>query len=350
MISKFLKILVAIIIIGGIVFLGVSRLIELRKKSANAPVATIYPVIVKAMTPTISDAKLTLPYLAEVGNDKDVKLSSRISARILKIAKSGTRVNIGNILATLDTTTIKSNLVSVNDQLKAVTIALKNLESTHQRTLDLLKVKGASIEQSQAEETHIANTKANIASLKEKRRELINDLSYATIKSPVNGVIAKTFVSKGAMCMPGKPLLDISSNNGFYLMVRTPSNTPIKGVEFSGVTYPVVALGSTFHGLSEYKVYVKDKHLITGDRVEVNVVTFHNKAVLLPFDAILNRDGKSYVLVVNANHANPLQVHIVQSAQQGIIISESLKDKKIVVAKPDILLKLTSGYILKVKE
>ena len=347
---KYLKILVALLIIAGLAFVGVSRIIELRKKSANAALAKIYPVVVRDMVPKIVDAKLTLPYLAEVENDKDVKLSSRIAARILEIKHSGTEVKIGDILATLDTTTIKSNLSTVRDQLKASIITLKNLKSTHKRTLELLKVQGASIEQSQTEETKIASMKANIEGLKDKERELQNDLSYATIKSPVNGVIAKTLARKGAMSMPGKPLLNISSNNGFYLMVRTPSEVPMQGVEFNGEDYPVVALGTTYHGLSEYKVYVKDKMLTTGDRVEVSVITFNQKGTLLPFDAILNRNGKNFVLVKDKNHAKPLEVNIIQSAEQGVVISESLKDKTIILAKPDILLRLTSGYALKVKE
>jgi len=70
----------------------------------------------------------------------------------------------------------------------------------------------------------------------------------------------------------------------------------------------------------------------------------------LPFDAILNRDGKSYVLVVNDKRADVREVHILESAEQGVIVSESFDNEKIVIAKSDILLKLTSGYALQVKE
>ena len=150
--------------------------------------------------------------------------------------------------------------------------------------------------------------------------------------------------------MPGKALVAISSKNGFYLMVRVPRDLPILGVEYNGKTYGVTALGSTYHGLAEYKVYTGSHNLTSGDRVEVNVVTLHDNANLLPFDALLNRNGQSFVLEINENQAFAKEVHIVQSAQQGVVIQESLKDKKIVIAKPDILLKLTSGYALKVKE
>jgi multidrug efflux pump subunit AcrA (membrane-fusion protein) len=229
-------------------------------------------------------------------------------------------------------------------------VALANLEATHKRTLDLLKVQGASIEESQKETTMIANTQAQLNALKQKEIELKNNLSYAKIVSPVNGVISKTFASQGAISAPGKPLVAISSKNGFYLMVRVPTDLPLRGVKFNGKFYNATPLNTTYHGLAEYKVYTGNSNLVSGDRVEVSVVTFNQKATLLPFDAILNRDGKSYVLMVQGAKATAKEVHIVQSAEQGIVVSDALEGKKIVVAKPDILLKLTSGYALKVKE
>ena len=82
----------------------------------------------------------------------------------------------------------------------------------------------------------------------------------------------------------------------------------------------------------------------------MNVIVFQQKAMLLPFNALLNRDGKSYVLLIQGNKAEAKEVHIVQSAEQGIVIAENLEGKNIVIAKPDILLRLASGYALKVKE
>jgi len=348
--SKIVKIGVGAVVVAALVVGGITAVKKARAKDADTPKAKIYPIVVSQISPHMSKAKLTLPYLAEVANDKDVKLSSRIAARIIHIKPSGSSVKKGEVVVKLDTTSIKSSLVSVEKQLQAANVALKNLEATHKRTLELLKVQGASVEESQKEMTMIANTQAQIASLKQKEIELKNNLSYATITSPVDGVVAKTFSNQGALSAPGKPLLAISSKNGFYLMVRIPTNLPIMGVEFQGKEYSATSLGTTYHGLSEYKVYTGDSKLTSGDKIEVDVVVFQQKAMLLPFDTLLNRDGKNYVLVINGNKAEAKEVHIVQSAEQGIVISENLEGKNIVLAKPDILLRLSSGYALKVKE
>jgi len=351
--NKYIKITISVAVVAALGVAGVKAVKNAKAKDATMPQAKIYPVVVDEMRAKISDVRLSLPYLAIVANEKDVTLSSRVAARILSIQKSGTHVKKGTMIARLDTTTIKSNLANVKSQRKALQLNLDNLKATHKRTLDLLAVKGASIEQSQKESSMIASLEAKIAGLKEKEVQLRNNLSYANIISPVNGVITKSMASKGGMSMPGKPLVKISSDQGFYLLLRLPNDVPVKGVLFDNKVYKdAVALGSTFHGLTEYKVYVNDMKLTSGDRVEVDVLTYNAKGLLLPFDAVLNRDGRSYVLKLSeeGNRAQAQEVHIVQSAEQGVVISDPLEGEKIVVGKPDILLKLTSGYPLKIKE
>ncbi|EQB40365.1 hypothetical protein M947_00790 [Sulfurimonas hongkongensis] len=348
--KKYLKIVLALIVVVALGIAGAKKIQTARAADASMPKAKIYPIVVKVMTPAIVDAKLSLPYLAEVENDKDVLLSSRISARIISIKNSGAPVKKGDVIARLDTTSIESSLKSIQNQITSENIALKNLKATHKRTTQLLSMQGASIEESQKEATMIAATEAKIAGLKQQEIESKNNLSYAVIISPVDGVIAKSMSSDGAMSMPGSPLAKISSKNGFYLLLRIPTNINIKGVSFNGEVFPAIALNSTFHGLAEYKVYIGDSKLTSGDRAEVDVITYNDKGFLLPFDALLNRNGKSYVLVVNGNKAESKEVHILESAEQGVLISESFEGEKIVVAKPDILLKLSSGHALEVKE
>jgi RND family efflux transporter MFP subunit len=348
--NKYVKIGIAVVVVAGVAVAGIKKVKEARAHDANLPQAKIYPIVVSTMTPKLQDVKLTLPYLAEVKNDQDVQLSSRIAARITYIKPSGSRVKKGEVVVRLDTTDIASSLKSVEGQIKAAQTSLSNLKSTHKRTLELIKVQGASVEESQKEENLIANTQAQLATLQQKAIELKNALGYATIISPVNGLISKTFASKGAISAPTRPLVAISSKDGFYLLVRVPTEMSIQGVKFDGKFYPATPLGSTFHGLAEYKVYTGKTNLTSGDRVEVSVVVFNQKGILLPFDALLNRNGKSYVLEVANNRATAKEVHILKSAQQGVVVSENLQGKQIVVAKPDILLKLISGYALKVKE
>jgi RND family efflux transporter MFP subunit len=348
--KKPVKIIIAVTVAAALVAGGVKAIKNARAKDAAAPAATLYPLSVKTMAPKPSRVTLTLPYLTEVGNDKDVRLASRIAARIVAVTPSGASVKKGEVVVRLDTTSIESALASVRAQIAAADVSLKNLRATHERTLELLKVQGASVEESQKEESMIAAARASRNALKQKAIELKNNLSYATIRSPVGGVVAKTFANPGALSAPGKPLVAIASKNGFYLMVRVPTGLAVDGVVLDGKTYAATPLDATYHGLAEYKVYVGDRKLTSGDRVEADVVVFDGNATLLPFDAVLNRNGKSYVLITEGDRAGAQEVHVVQSGEQGVAVSDTLSGKNVVVEKPDILLKLLSGHLLKVRE
>ena len=349
--KKWLKILIFIVVVALLIVAGVKIIKKKKARAAQIPTAKIYPVVVRAMSPKVSDVTLTLPYLATVGNDADIVVASKLPARVVNILKSGTSVHKGDRVATLDTTDIQSNIQSLQSQIRAAKITLNNLIQTHKRTRELLAVQGASIEQSQKEASQIAAARAQLESLRQKLHDLEHQLSYAQITAPVDGIIAKTFASVGTVAMPGKPLMQISAKGGksSYLLVRAPGTIDVKGVLFEGKNYDAHALGSTFHGLHEYKIYVDTDNLTSGDRIEVSVIVFQGKALKLPFDALLNRNGKNYILSVGGDHARAREVHPIQSGEEGVAIRENLEGEKIVVAKPDILLKLVSGYALKVK-
>lgn len=348
--KKYIKITIGAVVVAGLVAGGVKAVQNAKAKDAAQPIAKVYPIVVPTFTPQMSKVRLSLPYLAQVANDKDVKLAARIASRVISIKPSGVSVKKGDVVAQLDTTNIKSSLAGLKHQIAAASVAVENLHQTHKRTLELLKIKGASIEQSQKEATLIAQAESKLSALKQKEIALKNNLSYATIVSPVDGVISKTLVNQGALSAPGHPLVAISSKNGFYLMLRVPTDLTVQGVMLQGKEYRATALGSTFHGLAEYKVYTGNSKLISGDRVEVDVITYAQEGIQLPFDTLLNRNGKTFVLLAKSDKAEPKEVHILQSAEQGVVVSDNLEGEKIVVAKPDILLKLLSGFQLSTKE
>ncbi len=345
------KTIIWTIVILLIVVAGIMKIKHAKSVEAKLPPAKAYAIYVRTMTPQEKEVQLTLPSLAITMNDKDVMLSSRIAARVNWIKASGSLVKKGEIIAKLDKTSIMSGIRSVSSQIEAQDTVLKNLEATHRRTLELLNVQGASIEQSQAEESKIAGLKSQIESLKQKLNDLKNTLTYAIIKTPVDGRISKTMLNKGDMAMPGRPVAAVSANNGFYLLLRIPTHLKVYGVVFHGKTYDAIPLHSTFNSLAEYKVYINGGEMTTGNRVEVRVLVYKGTGIMLPFDAILNRNGKSYVMVREGDHAVALEIHPVQSGVQGVVVNDTdLAGKDLVVAKQDILLRLLGGTSLKVKE
>ena len=344
------QILLAIIIIAALVIGGRMAIKKAKNRAANAPLAKSYDVVVSTMKIDEDTVQLTLPYLALVQNDQDVMMSSRMAARVNYIKPSGSKIKKGEVIIKLDNTSIQGNINSINAQLDALKVAFSNLTATHKRTLELLEAGGASIEQSQKEESKLSELTSKKEALNQKINNLYNTMSYANIKSPVNGIISKTMVNKGDMAMPGHPIANLRSDNGFYLLVRVPTGVDVRGVEIGDKRFTATPLNSTFKGLAEYKAYADMPNMTSGDRVEVNLELFNGKGILLPFDAIINRNGKDYVLVRKENHAVAHEVNIIESGEQGVVIrNNDLTGQEIVIAKQDILLKLLSGVSLKVK-
>lgn len=345
------KTIIWIIVIVVIIALAILVVKRAKKRDAEAPIAKTYSMVVSTIKPELKEVTLTLPYLALVQNDNDVILASKIAARIESLKPSGTSVSKGQVIARLDNTSIESGIQSIKAQISAVNTELKNLQATHKRTLELLAAKGASIEQSEMEESRIAEAESKIEALTQSLKDVNNNSSYATLTAPVSGIISKTFMNIGDMAMPGMPIAIISAKSGSYLKLSVPADLKVFGVTINDKSYPAVALNSTFNSLAEYKVIDSDLALMTGERVEANVEIFKGQAIKLPFDAILNRDGKSYVFIKNNDKAVASEINILQSGEDGAVVSNNeLAGKELVVEKQDILLRLLSGTSIKTKE
>lgn len=346
LISRGLKIgiVVSVVIVLGAIFI----LVKANKDESELPIAKTYSVTVSTFKLEQQQVSLTLPYLAQTQNDMDVNLASKIAARVEFVKNSGSFVKKGQVIARLDATSIDANQKSIESQLEAAKTALKNLEATHKRTLELLAVKGASIEQSESEESKLAELQAKVESLNQSLNDVVNTLSYAIIKSPVDGQISKNTVNAGDMIMPGQPVATVSASSDYYLMLYVPSNVKVYRVIVENKSYPAIPLNTTMNGLSAYRVNVDSHGMTTGERVEVDVEVFNGMGIKIPFDGILNRDNKSYVFVKENNKAIPTEINIIQTGEDGAVINDNgLVGKEIVVAKQDILLTLLSGATLK---
>ncbi len=344
------------IVVGVLIAAGVIIIKNKKTSLSEIPPMKAYAVVVETVKVKNQEEQLTVPYLATVMSDQSVTVSSRSALRVMKMVKSGTKVMKGDIVVKLDSRDLQDKKYTVmlqkdstKTELSAKKIALNNAKATHQRTLKLLKVKGASLEMSQREESTIKGFEAAVRSLQNKIKilnrnlsEINTALSYTTLKATQAGIVSKTFLNVGEMAMPGKPLLNIESGEGKYLLVRTANPKHGKACLFEGKKYTLTPLNSTFNGLYEYRAEVQTKHAV-GERVDIDLVTYDAKGLKVPINTLLQKEGDNYCFVVHGTEANAQKVKIISRGEHAVIVKGLKEKSEIVMAKPDILLQLLAG-------
>jgi len=360
-----------------IVVLVVCAVILLRVRVAEraaAKPASVLPVVVATMVPTRGPVLLTLPAMGVVASDVSTLLSTKVSGQVLAVYRQeGDVVKKGDVLARIDASELEAKKRGLQSQrqgveyqieakkgtVKALKTALSTARDTHSRTEELLKVKGASIEQFRQEEANIASIEANLAAaqnsistlrksmdtLAEKIREVDSLISYATITSPIDGTVSRSLVKPGDMAMPGKPLMRIAAKTGLYLNISLPDTLHAGEAVFQGKKVPLTPKGqASTSGLVQYVVQIPDgSGVVEGQFVNVRVVVYDGNNVLMPVDSLLTMNGVSSVFVLKGDKAEKVPVHVVARGVEGVVLQEDFAGRRVIIAKPDILLRASTG-------
>jgi len=356
--KKIIWIVIGVLLIGG----GVMVVKKKKKAMAHIPPMKVYHQVVSVTTPRSEAIVLTLPALAEVRSDQDVALSSKLSSRITSMVKSGDKVTKGQVVVTLDheellakKEAISLQIFSLEAEISAQQVALDTALASHKRTKTLLDARGASVEEYDAERSKIASLRAGLKGLSSKKgvleqngKEIANLLSYAVITSPIDGMVSSTSANVGVIAMPGKPLLSIQADSGKYLLIRSADDIRPEKVLFEGQSYPLVVLNHTFRGLDEYRADVETGSN-SGERLPIRLVIYQGNGTMIPQAALLQKEGQSFCFIPDGDKSSPVPVKIIASGSEGVVV-EGLTADKVIVAKPDILLKLLAGVPVKVQE
>ncbi len=366
-----------IIVIVLVLILAGSAIRLLKKRKADltqAPVAAVLPVVVDIAHLKSTPVALTLPAMGLVASDLSTTLSTKVSGRITHVYKQeGDPIQKGDKLARIDASDLTAKkeglrlkvegigfqIAGILENIKALETSLAAARETHARTLELLAVKGASEEQSRREEAGIAAIIAKIsaaknsistlkkskATLKQNMKEVDSLLVYTMITAPIDGTLSKRLVMAGDLAMPGKTLFKIAARTGRYVNLSLPDTIHPAEIIFKGKKLPLTAkneAGNT--GLAQYIAPLPDDDkLVEGQYLNVRIVVYENRDVLVPVDGLLSVGGNSFVFTYAQSKAVKTPVDIIARGQEGVVVRPDLSGKTILLAKPDILLRAASG-------
>ncbi len=373
--KKWIVVLILVVTVASAIVLLKTRQAEL----AKAPVAAVLPVVAEALEVQPRAITLTLPAMGVVSSDRSTLLATKISGRILKLYKQeGAPVKQGDLLLQIDDRELRAQQESLRlkreslgfdldakrQNLKAAEAALQNALDSHGRTKELLDVKGASIEEYQREETTIAQLKAQVQSassgiamlqssvdeVRQSEKAIATQLSYTRLTAPVSGTLSARLAMVGDLAVPGKPLLKIAADQGLYLDLKLPSDLQASAIAYAGRQYPLTAKNQAgASGLREYRAALPvGGSLVEGEFLNVALVLYTGTGVLLPDDVLLTTQGITSVLIYADGQVRKTPVTVIRRGSQGVMVEEDLGGKTLLLAKPDILLRATSGAPVKI--
>ncbi len=239
-----------------------------------------------------------------VTSDHRVAVSSRLSGYIRDIrVKEGSRVKKGDELFRVDPVDARQQLAQAKADLENAKVELNRFES-------LLADKAVSQQQ-------FDQVKLRYEVAKSKVTQAENQLRYAVVRAPVNGIIVEKRLNVGDLASPGTPILTLE--DPLHLLVETyVSEKHIASIqEGDAVTLNIAAIKQQLQGEVRQVVQVADarshkflvkasipphKNVRPGIFVEVAFSVGQRQSVMLPVSAIVSRNDLSGVYIVDENN------------------------------------------------
>lgn len=188
--KKLIKFLVFIIILAGIAF-GVKMYFFPQESAIQAGALVSEPVRQKAISTTISATGSLEPV-------DQVEVGTQVSGDIAKIfVDFNSKVSKGQIIAELDKSKLQATLDQALIAYKSAENDYKFKQSTFERTKKLAQSNSASAVELEQAEYNVNSAELAVERSKNEVSQARLNLSYATIKSPIDGVILERAVDVG---------------------------------------------------------------------------------------------------------------------------------------------------------
>lgn len=335
-------------------------------------------VTVKTVAAVQQELEVQLQLSGVLAPAQTVDISSKISGRVVSLGfKAGSRVKEGDILVELDTESINGQLMQARASLASAQasaqtaanqaeIAMIDLDAA-QRDYDhkrLLFEAGAISESEMAEarddlnstqkkyETAngpaLAQAQAAIDTAQASIKNYEIQLANATIKSPINGVVASQNVDVGEVLSPGVTVISIIDNTA--LILKSTITQEDLGLLSSGQEVEVLIDGyADFTTWKGTVTCIGPVALNTGEVFPVEIMIKNDgslmaglsahtsskaiiSGIVIPSSCIIQENGESCVFVIKDQAAARRVVATGRSYNQFTQVLSGLKEGELVAA------------------
>lgn len=299
--------------------------------AADAPPV---PVVVTTVQSENFGASLTAT--GTVVSRNDARISSEVGGTLSWIAQPGAAVKRGETIARIAPERLALTLRDNDAVLKRLEAQLSLLATQRTR----LQTLGNVVSQSQLDEAlsreRMAEQDVEQARVARDRARL--DLNRAAVRAPFDGVIAERLQQAGEFVAGGAPLLRLVNDRELEVVARAPmttADTVTAGADAqlidgdrraTGKVRAVIPVGDERSRMVELRIALTDQWRV-GAPVRVEIAPRNlRKVVTVPRDAVILRQGASYVMRVRPdNTAERVAVNIGPGRANHVQIDGTLR-------------------------
>jgi RND family efflux transporter MFP subunit len=307
------------------------------EKKAPGEVTPAAARAVAAEVSTVQKTSLTqrvaLPGM--VASEDQVQVASRLMGYIREIkVQEGQTVKAGQLLFVIDPTDIQGQVSQARSGLAQAEAALADAQSDYERFGALYKDEAIPRVQWDKVRLQYQIARQQAAAAKAGLGTASSQLRYASVTSPISGVVTQKMANAGDLAAPGRPLVVIEGLN--KLQVRTNVSDMVFGHIKPGDRVSIAAEGrdAQMEGVIAQMVPAADPvshtHLVkidlpkgsalqSGAFVQVGFGVGTRQGILIPGHAVVERAGISGVFVVDAQGVARFRMVRSGATENGMI-------------------------------
>ncbi|MDD3725941.1 MAG: efflux RND transporter periplasmic adaptor subunit [Candidatus Ratteibacteria bacterium] len=285
-----------------------------------------------------------------------VTVFSKVTGEVEKMfVDKGQYVKKGGQIAQVDYKNNALTVKQIENQLKSARINYENLKKDYERMKELFNQKVISEKKLDDARTACESAYHQVESLEAQLGLAKIKLEDTKITSPISGLVAERFIDEGeiiteASMSKSAPLVTIVEMDTVKIVVRVGEKKISKvkkgqQVEikvdaypeklFMGKVYNIAPVTDTETRTTEVEISVNNPNYLLkpGMFARANIiVTSHKNVIVIPFDAIVEREGKKCVFVVEGNYVKMREITTgLQEADKIEVTSGLTENENIVI-------------------
>jgi len=314
--------LLAVLCVGGLLVLGVSKMIALRQVPVQAARPGLPVETARVVRGPVSS---TVRYTASVTSEYETRVAPRVTAPVRSVAVTeGDRVRQGQLLVTLDDSDLQQKVAVLQQKVATAAVNVRYWEKELERYKFLLD-EGTIAEQAYDQVKYKYDTAAGALNEAEALlREARGNLSYTRLYAPTDGFVSKIYRFPGDVAVTGQPAVSILATDSLKIRVAVIEGDLARIKPGIKARVSLAALGgkSFISRVSRVDSFVdpqtrtatvdimvppgKIDELGIGPGMSAEVAFIlaeKEDALLIPHAALIEDDGKWYVYVVEDEQA-----------------------------------------------